>query len=174
MKNKKIFYTRIEDSSWLVKMSLFHKLSYSNFQGKRICGNIVDNQNKKLCVTSLKYAPKPDWWIFFFYCEKIVSLKVSMVYNQNWFNLYYIWCIKRLVMIAEDHWYELSKIWKYWRRQIFSLPAGIYLFKVNNRNTRKRCEICSKLTVKLVGFIVMTHINILKMNHWDDHVRSQG
>ena len=26
-------------------------------------------------------------------------------------------------------------------------PAGIYLFKVNNRNTRARCEICSKLTI---------------------------
>ena len=24
-------------------------------------------------------------------------------------------------------------------------PAGIYLLKVNNRNTRARCEICSKL-----------------------------
>ena len=27
-------------------------------------------------------------------------------------------------------------------------PAGIYLFKVNNRNTRARCEICLKLTIK--------------------------
>ena len=27
-------------------------------------------------------------------------------------------------------------------------PANIYLFKVNNRNTRKRCEIFSKLTIK--------------------------
>ena len=27
-------------------------------------------------------------------------------------------------------------------------PAGIYLLKVNNRNTRARCEICSKLTIK--------------------------
>ena len=27
-------------------------------------------------------------------------------------------------------------------------PANIYLFKVNNRNTRTRCEICSKLTIK--------------------------
>ena len=26
-------------------------------------------------------------------------------------------------------------------------PAGIYLFKVNNRNTRTKCEICSKLTI---------------------------
>ena len=28
-------------------------------------------------------------------------------------------------------------------------PAGIYLLKVKNRNTRTRCEICSKLTIKL-------------------------
>ena len=27
-------------------------------------------------------------------------------------------------------------------------PAGIYLLKVNNRNTRTRCEICSKLAIK--------------------------
>ena len=26
--------------------------------------------------------------------------------------------------------------------------AGNYMFKVNNRNTRTRCEICSKLTIK--------------------------
>ena len=26
--------------------------------------------------------------------------------------------------------------------------ANIYLFKRNNRNTRKKCEICSKLTIK--------------------------
>ena len=27
-------------------------------------------------------------------------------------------------------------------------PANIYLFKVNHRNTRKRCKICSKLIIK--------------------------
>ena len=27
-------------------------------------------------------------------------------------------------------------------------PGNIYLFKVNNKNTRKRCEICLKLTIK--------------------------
>ena len=27
-------------------------------------------------------------------------------------------------------------------------PANIYLFKVNNRNPRKRCQICSELTTK--------------------------
>ena len=29
-----------------------------------------------------------------------------------------------------------------------NLPANICLFKVNNKNTRKRCEICSKLIIK--------------------------
>ena len=27
-------------------------------------------------------------------------------------------------------------------------PAGIHLLKVNNRNARTRCEICSKLTIR--------------------------
>ena len=27
-------------------------------------------------------------------------------------------------------------------------PAGNYMFKVNNRNTRTRCEICLKLIIK--------------------------
>ena len=30
----------------------------------------------------------------------------------------------------------------------FCFQAEIYLFKFNNKNTRKRCEICSKLTIK--------------------------
>ena len=34
-----------------------------------------------------------------------------------------------------------------WRIIILSNPADIYLLKVNNRNTRTRCEICSKLTI---------------------------
>ena len=29
-----------------------------------------------------------------------------------------------------------------------NFPANIYFFKVNNRNPGKRCEICSKLTLK--------------------------
>ena len=29
-----------------------------------------------------------------------------------------------------------------------AFPTNNYMFKVNNRNTRPRCEICSKLTIK--------------------------
>ena len=43
-------------------------------------------------------------------------------------------------------------------------PANIYLFKVNNRNNRKRCDICLKLTTKtpdyishlFLGFLLLT------------------
>ena len=29
------------------------------------------------------------------------------------------------------------------------IPVNIYLFKVNNGNTRERCKICSKLTIEV-------------------------
>ena len=32
-----------------------------------------------------------------------------------------------------------------------SNPVGIYMLKFNNRNTRARCAICSKLTIKIPG-----------------------
>ena len=36
-----------------------------------------------------------------------------------------------------------------WMSQTFiKVPANIYLFKVNNVNTRKSCKICSQLTIK--------------------------
>ena len=28
-------------------------------------------------------------------------------------------------------------------------PVGIYIFKINNRKTRARCEICLKLAIKI-------------------------
>ena len=40
-------------------------------------------------------------------------------------------------------------------------PAYIYLFKVNNRNTRKRCVICSELTIKTAE----RHLGIVKFEH---------
>ena len=33
-------------------------------------------------------------------------------------------------------------------RDCFPVPVGIYLLKVNNKNSRARCKICSKLTIK--------------------------
>ena len=46
---------------------------------------------------------------------------------------------------------QLVEIYLYERSltSIIEIPAGIYLLKVNYRKTRTRCEICSKLTIKL-------------------------
>ena len=41
-----------------------------------------------------------------------------------------------------DTFYAVLLLW------IAELPAGFYLLKVNNRNTRARCEVCSTLTIK--------------------------
>ena len=43
---------------------------------------------------------------------------------------------------------KLGRFEKFLRNFEKQLPVGIYIFKVNNRNTKTRCEICSKLTVK--------------------------
>ena len=34
------------------------------------------------------------------------------------------------------------------RNTFITIPAGIYMFKLGNGNTRPICEICSKLTLK--------------------------
>ena len=35
-------------------------------------------------------------------------------------------------------------------------PSNMYLFKVSNRNTRKKCELCSKLVTKTLDEIIDT------------------
>ena len=45
----------------------------------------------------------------------------------------------------------LQKFSTYFKNLYFKfkkIPTNINLFKVNNKNTRKRCEICSKLTIE--------------------------
>ena len=43
------------------------------------------------------------------------------------------------------------------------IPAGIYLLKVNNRNTRTRCQICSKLTIKIPDIFIVNFEHILRL-----------
>ena len=58
--------------------------------------------------------------------------------------------------------------------KLYSHPAGIYLFKVNNRNTRTRCEIYPELTIKtperrqwrrsgvsIVNFELLSHLALV-------------
>ena len=58
-------------------------------------------------------------------------------------------------------------------QMFIGLPANIHLFIVNNRNTRKRCGICSKLTIKyqsnvnnvlLLMFLLLTSKNFTPLS----------
>ena len=53
-------------------------------------------------------------------------------------------CIRIQVLIIRD----INTSFQLWLSLALTTPANIYLFKVNNRNTRERCEICLKLTIK--------------------------
>ena len=52
---------------------------------------------------------------------------------------------------------------------ILCSPAGNYLFKVNNRNTRTRCEIYSNLTIKIPErchyFTPYSSVSIVNFEH---------
>ena len=45
-----------------------------------------------------------------------------------------------------------------------SNPVGIYMFKFNNRNTRTRCAICSKLTIKIPGTCFTPYSSVSVVN----------
>ena len=53
----------------------------------------------------------------------------------------------------------------HWYKNFF--PAGNYMFKVNNRNIRTRCDICSKLTIKIPEWChwCCSDIFIVKFEH---------
>ena len=58
----------------------------------------------------------------------------------------------------------------FWNVTYYSpFPAGIYLLKVNNRNTRTKCEICSKLTIKTPeqrqSFTLCSSVSIVNLEH---------
>ena len=56
---------------------------------------------------------------------------------------------KIVVLSVENIWEMISKVYSDPCQTLkLSFPAGIYLLKVDNRNTKTRCEICSKITKK--------------------------
>ena len=42
----------------------------------------------------------------------------------------------------------LAAFYNLTEQRIDTISANIYLFKVNKRNTRKKCKICLKLTIE--------------------------
>ena len=64
----------------------------------------------------------------------VSTLVISAVTNLNIvFKIYLIPWALVIYRKNQQHW----------------IPVGNYMFKVSNRNTRTRCEICSELTIKI-------------------------
>ena len=61
---------------------------------------------------------------------------------ENTFNL----CKSLIISFANRPYFENEWLNKTWLTE--KNPTNIYLFKVNERNTRKRCEICLKLIIE--------------------------
>ena len=54
-----------------------------------------------------------------------------------------------VIILAKDE--QINEVRTLFRTQNTSQkPTNIYLFKIKNRNSRKRCETCSKLTMKIL------------------------
>ena len=54
---------------------------------------------------------------------------------------------RRLLLLVHDF-LTLTSPFREKHKVLTEFPAGIYLLNVNNRKTRKRCEICLRLTTK--------------------------
>ena len=120
-----------------------------------------------ICLTFCQFQPGV--------AHKSVAYKKSMKNKKNYLKQRFILLIHSLVSFGNGFcatkWakipffmspcYPLETLWRikcycnsYLKlrsstvTKIFSNPASIYLFKVSNRNTRTRCEMYSKLTIK--------------------------
>ena len=106
-----------------------------------------------------------------------------MILRANFFTIQNIYVdsnsTSSIACILEASYHALFKsVWGCYNQNRYYNPVYIYLFKVNNRNTRKRYEICSELTIKtperpqwrhsgfvIVNFEPISHL-FLVSNDW--------
>ena len=80
-------------------------------------------------------------WVFFNDCYQFFLLK-------------YFWMPKYIL--------RNFKAFSFFHWSIY--PAGIYLLKINNKNSRTRCEICLKLTIKTPKRRQCRHSGVFMVN----------
>ena len=84
--------------------------------------------------------------------EKFWTYLATLKEPENWFQVSFIFYeyIKKLRLVSGTHLTKYLSNWPNFNTLHFSRynPAGNYMFRVNNRNTRTRCEIYRKLTIK--------------------------
>ena len=81
--------------------------------------------------------------------RQIFPINISWRCFQRYEDLKFRNHLKHMFTYLDDARSSLQQSSSHWTFfSTHSNPAGIYLPKVNNRNTRTRCEICSKLTIE--------------------------
>ena len=92
--------------------------------------------------------------------------------NENTANYYMLYLANLFTLYHSQ--YRLFSFWSFyycvssksdwWRCAERNSPANVYFLKVNDRNARKKCEICSNLTIKTrfssVSIIDFEQINV--------------
>ena len=95
----------------------------------------------EICSKLTIKTPLKNWFL----CGSTMTL-----YGRTFKQTYYRWLFISIINFCDMQNYLI--FWRYKSKITWNYccwyPAAIYLLKVNNRNTRTRCEICSKLTIK--------------------------
>ena len=138
------------------------------------CLDFPEKKLRNIGKKDLKLLPKSVFWNFFVivFCEEekpnylfsyLLSISVSQsnIPGRNLSICYIVWSekvinerqyLKLLVLVGCCQTCPTTPKLAYVLQVHFvslkSIPAGNDMFKVNKRNTRTRCEICSKLTIK--------------------------
>ena len=95
-------------------------------------------QNEKLGVDFLSLDVMPVNLLY------NVFLAIAKWYKKDWGQSFFALCSLRMLMMSM----VVNCFCEMVDRQKWVNHAGIYLLKVNDENTRTRCEICSELTIK--------------------------
>ena len=98
---------------------------------------MYDKAHSKVRITNSYSKP--------IYNQKVILWKRSFKSSKLIVHGRYCMSMRRCHCVAESL-DELKLRLKNWKDGL--KPAGNYIFKVNNRDTETRCEICPKLTIK--------------------------
>ena len=137
------------------------------------CIIFISLKIKQSEIEQVIFCVKPIFLFFFlsfffllFFVKKNITLSLFLRSQVNMFDVlrrsHYLFTKKKHLTLSHFMSVLLSKISKNIRKpkgvwkgninlnvyRLFAKKSNICLSKGNNRNTRKRCEICSKLTIK--------------------------
>ena len=140
-------------------IALLYNFHFAKNQTKR------DWRSDFLCQTNFSFFFFLSFF-FFFFVKKNITLSLFLRSKVNMFDVlhrsHYLFTKRKHLTLSHFKSILLSTISKnirkpkgVWKGNInlkvyrfFTKKTNICLFKDNNRNTRKRCEICSKLKIK--------------------------